>query len=104
MATTIKNRHPARNRISDLPNYFESKGEALTAIDSILNEYGIELAPRDCPGDEGSTTFDFFTFDNSYCLCDKCGESDDKGEFNNCLSFSWYKMQSGRWEIVAYIT
>ena len=69
----------------------------LTSIDSILNESGMwmvdEAGNRDgfilC-GDNSNATFDMMS-ENGLVM-------------NSMLWLSWYKMTSGRYEVIAYIT
>ena len=101
---TVKRNHPARAAIADLPNYFDSKGRAIAAIESILNDYGMELEFVDCSGDEGSSIFPIHVDCDSRMLCERCGDAIENVEYNNVISFSWYKMPSGLYEITVYIS
>ena len=104
---TIKNNHPARKQMGKLPNYFETKTEAIHAIETILNEYGMELdwnGQFDISNDEGSRTFDIVPSESCKTYCDNCGKDIEVVGYNNLVSFSWYRMGSGRWEIVSYIS
>lgn len=106
---TIKANHPARGQICDLPNYFNLKIDAIDAIDTILKEYGLELAPgfstlNDCPGPEGRNTFKIRQVDTGHLSCDDCDCQIDHEDIMNVVSFSWYRMPSGRYEINVYIS
>lgn len=100
----VKRNSPARAAIADLPNYFDSKGGAISAVRTILNDYGMELEFVECSGDEGSSTFPIHVDCDSRMLCEHCGDDIKNAEYNNVVSFSWYKMSSGRYEITAYIS
>ena len=104
---TIKNSHPARNKIAGLPNYFDSEGAGFYAVNDVLNEYGMQLdwgGLGDYRGDEGNHVFDIRANDGGQLVCSNCDKAVEVTGFNSCVSISWYKMQSGRYEIVAYIT
>lgn len=79
------------------PNYFDSIGGTLDEIDKILEKYGYMLVDVDGSafeamflGAEGSTTIHIGDFDGNFTQV--------------MLSVSWYKMPSGKWELVIYVT
>jgi hypothetical protein len=69
----------------------------LTDLHRALQSHGVQLVQEDgtpfeaifC-GREGRTTIDTATLDGQ--------------AFQNCLVFSWYKMESGRYEVNAYLS
>lgn len=101
---TIKGNHPVRKAIGKLPDYFETKGDAICAVDAVLADHDMKMASFDCPGDEGSTNVDIFPNGPGRLVCDSCQSRESLDGFNNCIRFSWHKMQSGRWEVITYIT
>lgn len=101
----ITAKHPARRELCDLPNYFETKGDALSAIRDTLERHGLRA---DCPGLEGKSgwvTCAIFP-DNPACVvCENCGKHTDSDVFDNLLVLSWYTMEnSGRVELTVYIS
>lgn len=101
---TIKNNHPVRKAIGNLPDYFESKGDAICAIDAVLADYDMKMESFDCSGDKGSTFIDLLPNGPGRLVCDNCNCRDNLTGFNNGVNFSWYKMSSGRWEVITYVT
>jgi len=91
---TIKRNHPARNEVAGLPNYHDSKGAAVQAVDAVLNGYGWRLdytQTMDLHGDEGRR--EITIYDNV----------DEPTEEIGCVILYWYTMQSGRIELTVYI-
>ncbi len=101
---TIKGNHPVRKGIGNLPDYFETKGHAICAIDAVLADSDMKLACFDCPGDDGSTNVDILPNGPGRLLCDDCHKRESLIGFNNCIRFSWHRMFSGRWEVIKYVT
>ena len=72
--------------------YYETKGCAISAFDASLEDYWYHIDLADCMDwhyDEGRKVVRILDY------------SDD------CVGhavFSWYRMPSGRWEIIGYIT
>lgn len=69
--------------------YFETLGESINGIGCAMKNLGIcidEFYFANC-GNEGQRNFEFPTVLGPVYL-----------------SFNWYKMQSGRWEVVAYFS
>lgn len=95
---TITQLDPVRNAFAACSSgfgssrYYETKGHAIHAFDNVLAKYGYMLDPADnsaWSGNEGHTTVPILT-----------GQGDDAGR----AYFSWFRMSSGRYEFVAYIT
>jgi len=100
---TIKANHPTRNKLVNLPNYFDSKAVAISVIRAILQDHNLDLAGYpDCDGTVGNVLFPIRSLCANSITCDSCGS--DCAEFDNVVSFSWYRMPSGKFEIVAYIS
>lgn len=88
-----------------LRNYWDTKGEAIGAIDTALRKHNMFLDTFDCPGDEGRTTVRILALSGYRYTCSSCPDNVENPAFDNVLSFGWYLMdQSGRWEITGYIS
>lgn len=73
------------------PIYYDTKGHAFHAVCAVLNRYGLTLQSADLNGDDGRALLDVYSmFD----------ESETPAGYAN---FSWYRMQSGRYELTVYI-
>jgi len=82
-ATERRNRTRVNNDLHKLPIYHD--GLPLSEIDNILGRHGFNaLEPAIYCGASGSCT-------------DKVGP-------NTYLALSWYKMESGRYEVTAYVS
>ena len=99
----IKARHPVREAFSANSSgarYYDTKGQAVDAFDASLNDYGFYLDSDDLmgwSGDDGSVTVAVRVETN--------GPFDIPGE-DNCVGhahFTYYRMPSGRWEIIGYM-
>lgn len=100
---TIKARHPVRKAFSGCSSgkYYNSKSEAIDTFNATLEEHGFHLDYADCcnwSSDEGSV--------GVRVLIEADGPFDVDG-YPRCVGyvhFSWYRMQSGRWEVIGYLT
>lgn len=95
---TIKRNDPVREAFSSCSSgnvpgpYYETKGHALRAFDTALADFGYHLDTADnaaWSSDEGRHTVDIYNED---------------AECVGRAVFYYYRMPSGRWEFVAYIT
>ena len=96
--TKITARHPVRGAFAGKSTggrgtvYYASKGCAVSEFDAALAVWGLSLDEMDCmslPGDTGYKT-----------LAVRNGEGD-------CVGYaylSWFRMESGRYEFVGYIS
>lgn len=103
---TITARHKLRDEIRTYlaPTYFPGKTDALWQIDAILKANGFQLDENhviNFQGDEGSLIIAIVTKPHGEVLCDCC---DKPVTVNNRVAYQWYKMQSGSYEINAYIS
>jgi len=93
----IKAKDPVREEFagcSTSSNYYETKGHAIHAFDSVLKEFNLKLDDEHCmilAGDEGRTYWDVCT--------DKLECSEVVGQ----AVFTWYRMFSGRYEFIGYL-
>ena len=71
---------------------------------AVLADYDMKMGSFDCPGDEGSMNVDILPDRPGRLVCDSCRCSEGLDGFNNCIRISWHKMQSGRWEVITYVT
>jgi len=94
---TVKIDRNIRNAVagcSSGPIYYGGKGLAWHAVNNVLNGFNLQLEPADCSGDEGHT------------LLEVCPQSEDGINLDDsvgCVSFSWYRMPSGRYELTVYM-
>jgi hypothetical protein len=75
--------------------YYDTKGDAVHAFDAALEGCDGHLDTMGCNdwyGDEGST------------LCMIRRDDPDYGDCIGYAKFTWYRVGSGRWEIIGYIT
>jgi len=71
--------------------YYETKGHAINAFDGVLKEFGHTLDLNqlvDYNGDTGRANHDVL---------------DGNGKVVGCAIFSWYRMDSGRYEFIGYL-
>jgi len=103
---TIKGNHRVRKDVSDvlIRTYFATKGEAIHLIDEALQKHHMTLDVFDCPGDEGRTYVRILALKGFKYLCDSCTEDVENPAFDNTMTFAWYRMPSGRYEITGYIS
>lgn len=93
----IKARHPVREEFaacSTSNRYYDTKGDAIDTFDIALQEYGYRLDDVDIvdmSGDEGRVHW-------AVCI-----DSLDYGEVVGQAVFSWYRVPSGRWEVIGYL-
>ena len=77
--------------------YYDTKGEAVSAFNDSLEPYGLCLNFADCNDwhyDEGRRTVAILTLESDST------ESKDTGKV---AIMTWYRMGTGRWEIIGYI-
>jgi len=75
-------------------NYYNTKGDAIDAFDTVLRDYGMKLEDEnivDLSGPEGRTHWTVVTDCELYPEC--IGQA----------VISWYRMPSGRYEFVGYL-
>ncbi|MHC4121068.1 MAG: hypothetical protein ACYSWO_26575 [Planctomycetota bacterium] len=76
---------------------YPNKWEAIARFDAVLKPLGVTFRNGDvCSlyGDDGRTTAEIVRFDEN-------GDETDKVEGRAVLT--WYKLESGRWEIIGYL-
>jgi hypothetical protein len=81
--TESRNRQRVNRELQALPIYHD--GLPLATIDAILVKHG-------------------FNATEPAIYCGASGSCTDKVGPRTYLSFSWYKMESGRYEIVSYVS
>ncbi len=98
MATAIKMVPKVRKRLNDRIHdvssnvYFDTIGEGLSAIDNVLCGHEFERKDVFTVDNESGGRF---TFDLLF---------DELDVTNSFLIFCWFRMRSGRYEIVAYVS
>lgn len=94
---TIKRNHPVRELFSsrstgnDRGTYYSTKGHAINAFDGILQTFDMWLDRDDLAdfsGNEGRKTIDVYANDEGIV---------------GCAVFSWFRMESGRYEFIGYL-
>jgi len=98
----IAARHPVRDAFSDCSSgtgydiYYDTKGQAISAFESALADYGFRFNPDDMIdmyGDEGRVHIHIYT------------DTDDDSGYVGVAILTWYRMDySGRWEFIGYLT
>jgi hypothetical protein len=73
------------------PVYYETKGHAFIAVCEVLNGHGLTLQCVNLDGDSGRALLDVYPLD-----------SENAGPVGY-VNFSWYRMQSGRYELTVYV-
>jgi len=87
--------HPVREAFADCSTgnnggkYYDSMEIAFAAFNAVLMDCSLCLDEYNFPGEFG---------------CRTIGISDDCGLPIGYAYFSWYRMRSGRWEVIGYIT
>ncbi|MHC5061786.1 MAG: hypothetical protein ACYTFK_11965 [Planctomycetota bacterium] len=100
----ITAKHPVRAELSDLPNYFDSEGDALYAVHAVLRRHNLRTDDIRFIGDDGYTTCELRPDDPGAVTCDCCAKRIDSEVYENCIVIAWYAMPSGRWELTTYIS
>ncbi len=103
----VKNNHPVRKAIADLGDYWDSKGQALAAVDAALD--GCNLSRDDdtfidVHGDEGSVSFRLRDNGAGVMCCADCAKPSESNLYDNVVVFAYYKMREGRWEVITYVS
>lgn len=80
--------------VSTGSKYYETKGHAIQSFERVLASHSapdnqLEFAPFDMPNNHGATVADIV---------------DETGARQFSAYLSWYRMPSGRYEIVGYIS
>lgn len=83
-----------RKEICSLPNYFDTKGAAIQAADMVLANFGWETGDCNPLGDDGRELIPIVKREGRELLCEEVGT----------LVFSWYRMPSGRYEVIMYLS
>lgn len=98
-ANYIPEGHPVRAAVADIPTYWEKPGKAISHISEILDQHGFTIT-------------DVISFDDkqpdyraSYHLAEKTDKPFEHGpSVDSQLIFVWHLMDSGRYEITAYLS
>lgn len=89
-------KNPIRKAVADCSGYYETKGDAVRAVNDGLSAYGYQLVDcDDYHGNFGLNIVPFFS------------EHDDSSDCDNpfgYVSFSWYRLESGSYEFTVYVT
>ena len=111
----IGSRAPVRKDVATLPNYFSDHSAAFDAIDTILAKHNLMIDPNVMlnlnsqndraygEGSAGTLVLKIRTLDDKIA-CDCCGVKIKDAVYSNGISYSWYRMQSGKLEITAYVS
>ena len=94
----IPNGHPVRAALIDIPTYWENPGKAISHISEILDQYGFTIT------DVISFNDKLPDYKASYRLSEKTDKPFEHGlSVDSALGFVWHLMDSGRYEITAYV-
>lgn len=81
--------------------YYESKGGAVRAYESVLKSYALDFDPAelwDMSNDSGHITIDVCIVDDSF------GDDAVYKDCVGCAVIMWHRMPSGRYEFTGYLT
>jgi hypothetical protein len=84
--------HPVRRAISELPDYYSSKGAAAGAIIAACAVNGIRADPVDMPGAAGHVRFALHPENNAHVICDVCAEKEAHSAYDNFAILPYYTM------------
>jgi hypothetical protein len=101
---TITSNHPVRRAMCNLKTYWDSKAELQDAVIAACADHGVEAEATDMLGDDGYVRLKLRPACDAHIICDVCAEKHDRNIFDNWAVVSYYKMCSGRFELVAYIS
>ena len=101
---SIKAKHPVRAAVSSLPDYFEYLNDAVAAIRAELSAHGLRCDDFIFHGSEGFTTATIRPEPNVEFVCGVCEDKLDCAAFDNVVAVSYYRLDSGRWEVIKYIS
>ena len=91
--------HPVRAALADIPTYWEKPGKAISHISEILDQYGFTIT------DVISFNDKLPDYKASYHLSEKTDKPFEHGaDVDSMLVFVWHLMDSGRYEITAYLS
>lgn len=100
-------KHLIRKAVSSLPNYVDNLAEAISLIEGHLSDFGWALDNQFVLNFSGGTeetvsmNIPIKVDIEGGIICSEC---DKPVELNHCIAFSYYRMQSGRYEITAYVS
>lgn len=116
MATIrIGSKHPVRKAVASLATYHDGFHESFDAIDAILKDHNLMINQTAMinlnsqndratgEGAAGTVILNIATRDGGM-TCDGCSDKIDNANYANGVSYSWYRMSSGKLEITAYIS
>ncbi len=86
-----------------MESYYPTLGDALDQISTVLEAHDMALVPANLVGDEGSKLLHITSLSGAKLSCCDCGK-EVGGELDNGVALSWYRMPSGRYEVVAYVS
>jgi hypothetical protein len=98
-ANYIPENHPVRAVVADIPTYWKSPGEAINRIADILDQHGFTIT------DVISFNDNLPEYRASYHISEKTDKPFEHGPaVDSQLVFAWHLMDSGRYEITAYLS
>jgi hypothetical protein len=102
---TINAKHPVRAAIAGLPDYYDRIVDAFEAVETILAVHGMDLNLTDMPyftaPEGGSWLAPIVSLEPVVSVSGKPTVCDG---YDNGVNFSWYKLPSGRWEVITYVS
>ncbi len=100
----IAAKYPVRRAVCNLKTYWSSKTALLDAVIAACADHGIEAECVDMPGRMGIAKLKLRPACDAHIICDVCAEKHDSNIFDNYAIVSYYTMESGCVELVAYIS
>ena len=110
---TIGQNSPFRRTFDGLSQYYDSKGEFVTAVRDAVDAYNdgpgkggreVEVVPHDMEGREGWNMWAIRPKNPAHAVCECCAEKADRNIFANRLVVTHYEMRTDRWEFVVYVS
>ena len=101
---TINAKHPVRNEIAGLNDYYDTLAAAFEAVETVLANHGLDLDLTNMPflASEGGNWLAPIVSAEPTVTVD--GVEYDCSGYNNGVNFSWFPLNSGRWEVITYVS
>lgn len=97
-------KHPVRALVHGLATYYDSKGAFIDAVRSAFDDCDLDVVCHDMDGREGRGSWVIRPKNSACIVCEECAACMDHASFDNWLVVTWYTMESGRIEFVAYVS
>ena len=97
-------KNPIRRLVHDLPDYWDSKGDFISAVSDVLDDCDLEAVWSDLDGDEGRANLTVRPKDSTRVCCDVCEAQMGRNSYDNWLVLTWYRVSANRIEIISYVS